>query len=68
MTQGRELREPQVHGRYRVGDRVRVLIGMSANQVGSIVYCGGDRGTYYGVKLDSEPKPIGYTEGELSRE
>ena len=64
MTTPAQL-EPQSHGPYRVGDRVRVRIGPHAGTVGTVSYCPVSVWTKYGVKLDTEPRPIGYKEGEL---
>lgn len=47
-------------------DRVRVRFGVDRGHYGTIISVGGDDGTYYGVKLDCHPEPVGYCEHELS--
>jgi len=46
-------------------DRVRVKFGVHRGHYGTIVDVGGGDGTYYGVKLDCEPNPMGFSEYEL---
>lgn len=53
---------------FAIHDRVRVKFGASRGHYGTIVYVGGDDGTYYGVKLDCEKNAIGYSEYELERD
>lgn len=52
-------------GRYKSGDRIRVKFGRERGHYGTVVHCGGDDGTYYGIKLDADGNPIGYSEYEL---
>lgn len=51
--------------RFRVNDRVRVKFGVDRGHYGTIRSCGGDDGTYYGVKLDCHDAEVGYSEYEL---
>lgn len=53
--------------RFRRFDRVRVRQGMgvSSGNYGTIISVGGDNGTYYGVKCDTWPEPMGFSEYEL---
>lgn len=51
---------------FKIKDRVRVRFGVARGHYGTIIHVGGDDGTYYGVKLDCHPEPVGYSEYELS--
>lgn len=51
--------------RYRCGDRVRIKFGRERGHYGTVRHVGGDDGTYYGIKLDADSDPIGYSEYEL---
>lgn len=51
--------------RFHVRDRVRVKFGANRGCYGTIVHVGGDDGTYYGVKLDTWPEAMGFSEYEL---
>lgn len=61
----RDLHEPQTPGKFRVRDRVRVKIGVYVGQLGTVSHWG--PATRYGVKLDTQPRPIGFHESEIEK-
>lgn len=61
-------REDAKVGQFKMWDRVRIKFGSQRGCCGRIEFIGGDDGTYYGVLLDADTKPVGYSEYELERE
>lgn len=57
--------QPVGKGRFAKGGRVRIKFGANRGCYGTIVHVGGDDGTYYGVMLDADTVPIGYSDYEL---
>lgn len=51
--------------RFRVRDRVRIKFGANRGHYGTVTHVGGDDGTYYGVKLDTWPSEMWFSEYEL---
>lgn len=52
-------------GKFKYHDRVRIKFGTNRGCYGTVTHCGGDNGTYYGVKLDTWPNEMGFSEYEL---
>mgnify|MGYP000903357993 CR=1 FL=1 len=54
--------------RFQNCDRVRIKFRVDRGHYGTIIHVGGDDGSYYGVKLDGAPNPVGYSDYELELE
>lgn len=57
--------KPSGNGRFAIGDRVRIKYGANRGHYGTIRHIREDDEPYYGVVLDCETTPIGYSDYEL---